>query len=332
MVGDVEITAETLGAITSIGGLVPDENGNIDLKTEDIGGLTVKLEGALEGESAKVNADLLGGKDASEYALKTGIVTSVNGQTGDVVVTEGGGYIDTSSFYSVSNPPPYPVSSVNGRTGAVTIDAASIGALTSAPVTSVNGKIGNVNITAAELGALTSAPVTSVNGMTGDVNVTAPVTSVNGKTGVINLTASDVGAMANTYTAPVTSVNGKTGAVTLKASDVGALANTYTPPVTSVNGKTGAVSIPEIKYADVQFTFSGESLACVGNLPSGLTDKGRIINIFSTTHSVIITAAEIVNGKLWVYARNPGSVTVDEWYGNYIEYYTDPFTARVFYF
>lgn len=155
--GNVTITAEDLGAITSINGVTPNENGILDPNVGDVGGLTVNLEGAIEGESAKINADLLGGIAANNYALKANVVTSVNGQTGDVVVTEGGGSIDTSNFYSTSNPPPYPVTSVNGSTGAVQITAASLGALTSAPVSSVNGKTGAVILNASDISGVAPA-------------------------------------------------------------------------------------------------------------------------------------------------------------------------------
>ena len=53
-------------------------------------------------------------------------VTSVNNKTGAVVLTSsdvGLGNVDNVKQYSVSNPPPYPVTSVNGHTGAVTISA-----------------------------------------------------------------------------------------------------------------------------------------------------------------------------------------------------------------
>ncbi|EHK1092679.1 hypothetical protein JFA41_003837 [Salmonella enterica subsp. enterica serovar Poona] len=101
------------------------------------------------------------------------------------------------------------------------------------PVTSVNGKTGEVSLTAADVHALPDT-------------YTAPVSSVNGKTGAVTLAAADVQALPDTYTAPVSSVNGKTGAVTLAAADVHALPDTYTPPaapVSSVNGKTGAVTL-----------------------------------------------------------------------------------------
>ncbi|EGG6362765.1 hypothetical protein HI999_000731 [Salmonella enterica] len=88
------------------------------------------------------------------------------------------------------------------------------------PVTSVNGKTGAVTLSASDVHALPDT-------------YTAPVSSVNGKTGAVTLTAADVHALPDTYTppaAPVSSVNGKTGVVTLAAADVHALPDTYTPP------------------------------------------------------------------------------------------------------
>ena len=132
----------------------------------------------------------------------------------------------TGVFYSPDNPPPYPVTSVNGKTGAVT-------GLYSAdnpppyPVKSVNGKTG------------------AVTGLYDANNPPPyPVKSVNGKTG----------AVTGLYDAnhqppyPVTSVNGKTGAVTIDVDTSGLYSPTNPPPypVTSVNGKTGAVTVPSL--------------------------------------------------------------------------------------
>ena len=67
-------------------------------------------------------------------------VTSVNSKTGAVVLTAddvgarpstwtpskgdvGLGNVDNVKQYSASNPPPYPVTSVNGQTGAVTLES-----------------------------------------------------------------------------------------------------------------------------------------------------------------------------------------------------------------
>lgn len=60
----------------------------------------------------------------AETALQTAPVTSVNGKTGAVTLGKsdiGLGNVDNVRQYSATNPPPYPVTSVNGRTGIVTI-------------------------------------------------------------------------------------------------------------------------------------------------------------------------------------------------------------------
>jgi len=144
----------------------------------------------------------------SELANDVGFITrqqapvqSVNGQTGDVIVS-GTGAVD----------------SVNGKIGNVVLTAADVGAKPdsyAAPVDSVNGKTGAVVLAAADVGAKPDSYV-------------APVDSVNGKTGAVVLAAADVGAKPASYAAPVDSVNGKTGAVVLAAADVGAVADTMT--------------------------------------------------------------------------------------------------------
>ena len=48
------------------------------------------------------------------------------------------GNVDNVRQYSASNPPPYPVTSVNGKTGAVSLAAADVGALASASYTTKN--------------------------------------------------------------------------------------------------------------------------------------------------------------------------------------------------
>ena len=56
--------------------------------------------------------------------LESAPVTSVNGKTGAVTLGKsdvGLGNVDNVKQYSASNPPPYPVKSVNGHTGAVTV-------------------------------------------------------------------------------------------------------------------------------------------------------------------------------------------------------------------
>ena len=59
-----------------------------------------------------------------DYVANNAPVTSVNNKTGVVTLTKGDvglSQVDNVKQYSAQNPPPYPVTSVNGKTGDVTI-------------------------------------------------------------------------------------------------------------------------------------------------------------------------------------------------------------------
>jgi len=90
--------------------------------------------------------------------------------------------------YGTGNEPPYPVTSVNGQTGDVTIDVGG-------DVTSVNGKTGDVTLTASDVGALPSTTKipTATSDLTNDSGYItadgAPVQSVDGQTGAVTTNA-----------------------------------------------------------------------------------------------------------------------------------------------
>ena len=123
---------------------------------------------------------------------------------------------DGSNLTNIS----YPVTSVNTKTGAVTLSASDVGAQ---PTITVNGIIkgdgaGNLSAqdtVAAELVDLPTVP-TKVSELTNDANYItssqAPVQSVNNKTGTVSLTASDVSAIPSTLT-------GTAGQVLTKTAD-----------------------------------------------------------------------------------------------------------------
>ena len=176
-------------------------------------------------------------------------VTSVNSKTGAVVISASdvGAYVKPSGGI--------PKSDLASAVQASLSKADS--ALQTAPVTSVNTKTGAVTLTANDVGALPStytAPVTRVDGQTGAVQI-MPTGGTTGQ--VLTKTASGTAWQTPQAGGAVDSVNGQTGVVVLDAEDVGALpddttyvstfngqsgAVTYTAPVTSVNGQTGAVT------------------------------------------------------------------------------------------
>ena len=98
-------------------------------------------------------------------------------------------------LYGTNNAPPYPVESVNAKTGKVVLTASDVNALPD-----------------------TTVIPTKTSDLTNDSGflTSAPVSSVNGKTGAVVLNASDVKALPNT-TAYVSSVDGSSGAVTTNA-------------------------------------------------------------------------------------------------------------------
>lgn len=168
-----------------------------------------------------------GGSGSGDIALEQHILNHSNPH----IVTKaqvGLDKVDNEKQYSASNPPPYPVSSVNSKTRKVVLTAKDVGALPeNTTIPSKTSELTN------DSGFLTSS----------DVNY--PVTKVNNKTGEVVLSAADVGALPSitkipsktseldndsgfiTQDAipniPVQSVNNKTGAVQLSASDVGAV-------------------------------------------------------------------------------------------------------------
>lgn len=155
--------------------------------------------------------------------------------------------------------PAAPVASVNGKTGAVTLNAADVGAATqqhmhNVVTSEINGffpanKFGVIDGLSVVAGKLSSTlPITAPSATieqqptegTHAANktyvdsaiaaATAPVQSVNGKTGAVTITLAELGGQTAAQvsaaiagiTHPVASVNGKTGTVVLSAKDVGA--------------------------------------------------------------------------------------------------------------
>ena len=96
----------------------------------DLGSLAFKSTVAKSDLASDVQTSL--GK--ADSALQSAPVTSVNSKTGAVSLVKGDvglGNVDNVKQYSASNPPPYPVTSVNGKTGAVTVSVPTVPSTTS---------------------------------------------------------------------------------------------------------------------------------------------------------------------------------------------------------
>ena len=161
-------------------------------------------------------------------------------------------------------------------------------------VESVNGKVGAVVLNASDVGALpvTTTIPSKTSQLTNDSGflTSVPVTSVNSKTGSVVINASDVGAISTEVDPTVPSWAKQPNKPSYTASEVGALPSTTaiptktsdlqndsgfltSAPVQSVNGQTGAVVIPTA-------TTSADGLLSA-------TDKGRLDALYEDYSSAM---------------------------------------------
>lgn len=242
--------------------------------TVDIGSPLTDKVGKFYGQLLEyLDGTLVRSSNLFRIRVKNGIRMGEEGQIDVPIEISGGG----SSA----------VTSVNGHTGAVVLDASDVGALSDSTVIptvptnvsafyndagyltshqSLSGYATETWVTNqgyAEASTLATVATTgSYNDLTDTPTIpTIPVTSVNGQTGAVVLDASDVGALAS-GTTYVSSFNGSSGAVT------------YSAPVDSVNGQTGAVVI-------------SEATTSVAGLMSA-TDKANLDAVYADYSAAII--------------------------------------------
>ena len=169
-------------------------------------------------------------------------------------------------LYGTNNAPPYPVESVNAKTGEVVLTASDVNALpdttviptktsdltndsgflTSAPVSSVNGKTGAVVLNASDVKALpnTTTYVSTVDGSSGAVTTNAVKTIAQSLSDAQKTQArTNIGAGTSSFSGDYVDLTNKP-TIPTKTSDLTNDSGFITSaPVSSVNGKTGAVVI-----------------------------------------------------------------------------------------
>ena len=267
--GNVSVSKADIG----LGNVDNTSDANKPISTAVQAALDTKQGTLTAGENITIDANNV----ISASGGGTGAVDSVNGKTGVVVLDadDVGALPDTTTASDLGAyvKPVSGIPKTDLASGVQTSLNKADTALQTAPVTSVNSKTGAVTLNAADVGAyekpsggipkndLSSAVQTSLDKADTALQ-TAPVTSVNSKTGAVSLNASDVNALPDSTTF-VSTVNGQSGDVIVnvptKTSDLtndsGFLTSavttfngqsgavTYTAPVTSVDGKTGAVTV-----------------------------------------------------------------------------------------
>lgn len=211
-------------------------------------------------------------------------------------------------LYGDGNQPPYPVTSVNGQTGDVTIEAGG--------VTSVNGKSGDVTLTASDVGALPST--TKIPSATSDLTndsgyitaAGAPVQSVDGQTGEVVTNA--VKTTAQTLTdAQKAQARTNIGAGTSSFS--GAYDDLIgQPPIPSKTSEldndsgfiTNAALAPYAKMADVPTKTSQLNNDSGFVDAAGASAAAPVQSVNTKTGAVVLTQDDVGNGTTYVRTHN----------------------------
>ena len=189
-------------------------------------------------------------------------------------------------LYGTNNAPPYPVKSVNTKTGDVVLTASDVNALpdttviptktsdltndsgflTSAPVSSVNGKTGAVVLNASDVKALpnTTTYVSTVDGSSGAVTTNAVKTTTQSLSDAQKTQArTNIGAGTSSFSGNYGDLSNKP-TIPSKTSDLtndSGFINASGAPVQSVDGDTGTVTTNAVKVVTQTLTEAQKGIA-----------------------------------------------------------------------
>lgn len=213
------------------------------------------------------------------------------------------GNVDNVKQYSSSNPPPYPVTSVNGDVGAVVLEASDVGAVPTSRT--VNGKAlsSNITLTYDDVGARPENWVPTLS----NLGITATASELNKLDGATVTTqeinyldgvSSSIQTQLNGKVPTTRTVNGKalSSNITLSAADVDAV-----PTSRTVNGKPLSSNVT-LSASDV-----GALSTAGGTLTGNLTGRyitGTWLQATANTHSASKQNSVCVfDGSGWIYSR-----------------------------
>lgn len=213
----------------------------------------------------------------------------------------------------------YPVTSVNSKTGAVSLTAADVGALASNTtyVSKITTTAGAHTTISNKSGAVSFNVPTKTSHLTNDSGFTTntgTVTGVkiNGTTKSPTSGVVDLGTVITSHqTIPVTSVNSKTGAVSLSASDVEAMPATTllwtnSSPTSSFTAKTVSLDLSAYSAIEIEFKHANSSNSFLYQkfkIPSDdmslfyMTGKGTYFELESRAVTVTTTGVTFADGR-----------------------------------
>ena len=173
-------------------------------------------------------------------------------------------------LYGTGNEPPYPVTSVNGQTGDITI-------ATGGNVDSVNGKTGEVVLTASDVGALSS-----------DTVIPSKTSQLENDSGYI--TSSALNGYAKTSDIPTKTSQLQNNSGFITADDA---------PIKSVDGATGDVVTNAVKTTTQSLTDAQKQQART-NIGAGTSSFDGNYNSLSNTPTIPTKTSDITNDSGYI--------------------------------
>lgn len=129
--GDVVLTATNVGALPTSGGTL---TGNLT-----VGSANIQTNGYVVGTWLQGTATNHLTNAATKIAVQDGSGWVYHRTAEEIKSDIGLSNVDNVKQYSASNPPPYPVTSVNGKTGGVNLVASDVGAVSTSNITQTLG-------------------------------------------------------------------------------------------------------------------------------------------------------------------------------------------------
>lgn len=222
-------------------------------------------------------------------------------------------------LYGANNAPPYPVKSVNAKTGEVVLTASDVNALpdttviptktsdltndsgflTSAPVSSVNGKTGAVVLNSSDVKALpnTTTYVSSVDGSSGAVTTNAVKTTAQSLSDAQKTQArTNIGAGTSSFSGNYGDLSNKP-TIPSKTSDLtndSGFINASGAPVQSVDGDTGTVTTNAVKVVAQTLTEAQKGIART-NIGAGTSSFSGDYGDLSNKPTIPTKTSELTN-------------------------------------
>jgi hypothetical protein len=285
--------------VTSVAG----RTGDVTLSASDISGLaTVATSGAyadLSGTPSLATVATSGAySDLSGLpTLGTAAALDVGTTALNVVQLDASAKLPAVDGSQLTNLPSAPVTSVAGRTGAITLSASDISGLATVATSGAYADLSGTPslATVATSGAYSDLSGLPTLGTAAALDVGTTALNVVQLDASAKLPAVDGSQLTNLPSAPVTSVAGRTGAVTLSASDISGLATVATSGAYSdlsglpTLGTAAALDVGTTALNVVQLDASAKLPAVDGsqltNLPGGSLALDDLTDVTITTPS-----------------------------------------------